>query len=183
MTQTHLPQFIFYNTALFIIHIHIHITIFISEVCCKNDVWGIIGKGMYQIINAVVVFCATAIVMRVSLARNTAYIYIWSWMMLRYMFGYKMNMFQMPQFLFIFLLKLNDIHHICMYWKNIAVFLSLSKACCLSFQAFVMFVCLCLTFENSNQIKLLQIASNCIRLIIWLKQDKIGSNWIKLDQT
>ena len=39
-----------------------------------------------------------------------------------------------------------------------------------------------LTFENSNQIKLLQIASNCIRLIIWLKQDKIGSNWIKLDQ-
>ena len=39
-----------------------------------------------------------------------------------------------------------------------------------------------LTFENSNQIKLLQIASNCIRLIIWLKQDKIGSNWIKLDR-
>ena len=45
-----------------------------------------------------------------------------------------------------------------------------------------MFVVLFLTFENSNQIKLLQIASNCIRLIIWLKQDKIGSIWIKLDQ-
>ena len=31
------------------------------------------------------------------------------------------------------------------------------------------FVLLLLTFENSNEIKLLQIASNCIRLIIWLK--------------
>jgi len=40
-----------------------------------------------------------------------------------------------------------------------------------------------LDFENSNPIKLLQIASNWIRLIIWLKQDQIGSNWIKLDQT
>ena len=38
----------------------------------------------------------------------------------------------------------------------------------------VLLLLLLLTFENSNQIKLLQIASNCIRLIIWLKQDKIG---------
>ena len=29
------------------------------------------------------------------------------------------------------------------------------------------FVFVCLTFENSNQIKLVQIGSNCIRLIIW----------------
>ena len=28
-----------------------------SKFCCKNDVWGIIGKGMYQIINAIVVLC------------------------------------------------------------------------------------------------------------------------------
>ena len=34
-----------------------------------------------------------------------------------------------------------------------------------------------------NCFKLLQIALNCIRLINWLKQDEIGSNWIKLDQT
>ena len=43
-----------------------------------------------------------------------------------------------------------------------------------------MFVCL--TFENSNQIKLVQIASNWIRLNIWFKSDKIGSNWIRLVQ-
>ena len=40
----------------------------------------------------------------------------------------------------------------------------------------------CLTFENSNQIKLVQIASNWIRLIIWFKSDKIGSKRIKSDQ-
>ena len=34
------------------------------------------------------VFCATAIVIRCSLAQTKAYIYIWLWMMLRYMFGY-----------------------------------------------------------------------------------------------
>jgi hypothetical protein len=41
---------------------------------------------------------------------------------------------------------------------------------------------LLLTFENSNQIKLVQIGSNWIKLIIWFKSDKIGSNWIKSDQ-
>ena len=30
--------------------------------------------------------------------------------------------------------------------------------------------------------KLVQIASNWIKLIIWFKSDKIGSNWIKSDQ-
>ena len=60
-------------------------------------------------------------------------------------------------------------------------FLSLSNLA-LSFLTFVMFF-LFLDFENSNPKKLLQIASNWIRLIIWLKQDQIGSNWIKLDQT
>ena len=57
---------------------------------------------------------------------------------------------------------------------------------CREFFQKCLFFNLCLVllfdFENSNQIKLLEIASNCIELIIWLKQDKIGSNWIKLDQ-
>ena len=41
---------------------------------------------------------------------------------------------------------------------------------------------LILFWADSDQLKLIEIASNWIRLIILLKSDKIGLNWIKSDQ-
>ena len=70
----------------------------------------------------------------------------------------------------------------CLIKSSEIAFIFKLKLCLLKLLV-ICHVLLLLTFENSNPIKLLQIGSNCIKLIIWLKQDILGSNWIKMDQT